>query len=170
MTSAIPRKFSRWAASLLKQWRLRQTRSPRSSAAGAQPPQAPLGLEVQEVAALRQLLQSPQYPHYLALLERVLCTQLERLVSALPHDQYLFQCGVVYATRRLIELPDQITAKVTELEAHANARNRAANNARDARGAAFLNTPWWDAYVRDSLAASGERNGGNAAADLGALG
>ena len=168
MTSATPRKFSRWATSLLKQW-FRPIRSKHSSGApegSPEAPQAPLGLEVQEVAALRQLLQSPQYPHYLALLERVLCTQLERLVSALPHDQYLFQCGVVYATRRLIELPDQITAKVTELEAHANARERAANNARDARGAAFLNTPWWDAYVRDSAAASSTGNG----ADLNAVG
>src|SRR5438445_8054302 len=167
MTFATPRKFSRWATSLLKQW-FRPIRSPRSSAGASQerPEALPLGLEVQEVAALRQLLQSPQYPHYLALLERVLCTQLERLVSALPHDQYLFQCGVVYATRRLIELPDQITAKVTELEAHANARERAANNARDARGAAFLNTPWWDAYVRDSAAASSTGHG----ADLNAVG
>ena len=122
------------------------------------------------MAALRQLLQSPPYLHYSAVLERVLCTQVDALLSALPHDRYLFQCGVVYATRRLIELPHDILAKVTELEAHANARDRAAANARDAQGAAFLNTPWWDAYVRDSLAASGERNGGNAAADLGALG
>ena len=169
MTSAIPRKFSRWAASLLRQWRLRQTRS-RPLQGQEAPPEHPWGLQAQEVAALRQLLQSPQYPHYLALLERVLCTQLERLVSALPHDQYLFQCGVVYATRRLIELPHDILSKVNDLKEHANARSRAAANARDAQGAAFLNTPWWDAYVRDSLAASGERNGGNAAADLGALG
>ena len=131
---------------------------------GPEAPQAlPLGLEVAEVAALRQLLQSPQYLHYLAVLERVLGTQLDALLSALPHDRYLFQCGVVYATRRLIELPHDILAKVTELEAHANARDRAAANARDAQGAAFLNTPWWDAYVRDaSAAASGGSNGANA--------
>ena len=163
MTSAIPRKFSRWAASLLKQWRLRQTRSPRSSAAGERQEALPLGLEQAEVAALRQLLQSPPYLHYSAVLERVLCTQVDALLSALPHDRYLFQCGVVYATRRLIELPHDILAKVTELEAHANARDRAAANARDAQGAAFLNTPWWDAYVRDaSAAASGGSNGANA--------
>src|SRR5207302_1183787 len=91
----------------------------------------PLGLEQAEVAALRQLLQSPPYLHYSAVLERVLCTQVDALLSALPHDRYLFQCGVVYATRRLIELPHDILAKVTELEAHANARDRAAANARD---------------------------------------
>ena len=115
MTSAIPRKFSRWAASLLKQWRLRQTRSPRSSAVGPEAPQAlPLGLEVAEVAALRQLLQSPQYPHYLAVLERALAAHIDRLLQAQPHDSYLFTCGVVYATRRLIELPHDILAKVTK--------------------------------------------------------
>ena len=122
------------------------------------------------MAALRLLLQSPQYPAYSALLERVLAQQVETLLSALPHDQYLFYCGAVYATRRLIELPADILSKVTDLKEHANARERAAANARDAQGLAFLNTPWWDAYVRDSLAASGERNGGNAATDLGALG
>ena len=122
------------------------------------------------MAALRLLLQSPQYLAYSALLERVLVQQVETLLSALPHDQYLFYCGAVYATRRLIELPADILSKVTDLKEHANARERAAANARDAQGLAFLNTPWWDAYVRDSLAASGERNGGNAAADLGALG
>ena len=120
------------------------------------------------MAALRQLLQSPQYPHYLAVLERVLAAHIDKLLQAQPHDSYLFTCGVVYATRRLIELPHDILAKVTELEAHANARDRAAANARDAQGAAFLNTPWWDAYVRDSAAASGAGNG--AATDLGALG
>ena len=142
MTSATPRKFSRWATSLLKQW-FRPIRSKHSSGAlegSPEAPQAPLGLEVQEVAALRQLLQSPQYPHYLALLERVLLQNVEQLFRALPHDQYLFYCGVVFATRRLIELPTDILAKVTELEAHANARHRATANARDAQGAAFVNT------------------------------
>ena len=130
----------------------------------------PLGLAEPEVAALRLLLQSPQYPAYSALLERVLAQQVETLLSALPHDQYLFYCGAVYATRRLIELPADILSKVTDLKEHANARERAAANARDAQGLAFLNTPWWDAYVRDSVAAAGGGNGDATRADFGALG
>lgn len=109
--------------------------------------------------ALRHLVQSPQYPSYLELLERVTWQHVEQLTKALPHDQYLFTCGVVFACRRLTELPQEILAKVTELEDHANARNRAANNARDAQGAAFLNTPWWDSYIQDAARASGNGSG-----------
>jgi hypothetical protein len=102
----------------------------------------------------------------LELLERTTWQNVEQLTKALPHDQYLFYCGVVFACRRLMELPQEILAKVTELEDHANARNRAAANARDAQGAAFLNTPWWDAYVRDASNAAGNGSG----TDLSALG
>ena len=114
--------------------------------------------------ALRHLVQSPQYPSYLELLERVTWQNVEQLTKALSHDQYLFTCGVVFACRRLTELPHEILAKVTELEDHANARSRAANLARDAQGAAFLNTPWYESWVRDSEA------GTNGTRDLNALG
>lgn len=162
MTSGIPKKFFPWVASLRKRWQAARHRAPQDS----QAKQYPLGLDPQAVQALRLLVQSPQYPNYLALLEQVTLNNVEQLCRALPHDQYLFYCGVVFACRRLMELPHEVLAKVTEMEDHANARERAAHNARDAVGAAFLNTPWWDSYVRDSVNASG--NGSHT--DLNALG
>ena len=116
---------------------------------------------------LRHLVQSPLYHNYSGLLERITWQQVEQLTKALPHDQYLFQCGVVFACRRLTELPHEILAKVTELENHANARARAAADAQGAQGAAFLNTPWYESWLEDRLRASRADNGGP---DLNALG
>lgn len=92
--------------------------------------------------------------HYSALVERVTLEQVEVLLHALPHEKYLFQCGVVFACRRLSELPTQILAKVTELETHANVRDRAAAADADTARLTFLNTPWWDAYLRDAHAST----------------
>jgi hypothetical protein len=113
------------------------------------------------VEALRRLRQSPHWPHYQALLETVALNNVEQLLRAQPHDAYLFTCGVVFACQRLMELPDLVLAKVTELEDHANARTRIEADYERSRADTFLNTPWWDSYVRDSARAGG--NGAGAA-------
>ena len=148
MTSGTPRSSFHWIQALLTKWR----KPPKATA-------LPLGLEVQQVEGLRRLLQSPHWTPYSALVDRVTLEQIEVLLHPLPHEKYLFQCGVVFACRRLSELPTTILAKVTELETHANVRNRASAAAADATGAAFLNTPWWDAYIRDSARANGNGPG-----------
>ena len=155
MTSGIPRRFSRWAVSLLNQWR----RKPESRSKDS-PEGKPLGLEGQEVEALRLLRQSPHWPHYQQLLETVLLNNVEMLLRALPHEQYLFYCGVVFACRRLIELPDAVLAKVTELERHAHARNTAEVDYERARADTFLNTPWYDSYTADQSSGNGTNLGG----------
>ena len=159
MTSGTPKRFFPWAINLLRRWQGKH-RNPKD-------PLAPLGLDSQQVEALRHLRQSPHWLHYKQLLETVTLNNVEQLLLALPHERYLFQCGVVFACRRLMELPDQILAKVTELEDHKNARDRINANVEDARGDIFLNTPWYDSYVRDAAS----RTGGNGAGtDFSALG
>lgn len=147
MTSATPKKFSRWAISLLNKWQ-RSRPSPASAASPASP-LAPLGLEPQQVEALRRLRQSPHWRHYQQLLETVTLNNVEQLLHALPHDQYLFYCGSVFACRRLMELPDAILAKVTELEDHAHARTESQAAHERARADTFLNTPFWESYIAD---------------------
>ncbi len=147
MTSATPKRFSHWLESLRKQWRkAREPKAPRN-------PEAlryPLDLELGQVQALRRLVLSPQYPHYLELLERVTIQNVEQLLRPLPHDQYLFYVGVVFACRRLMELPHEILSKVTELEDRDHARKRTARVAADAQINPFVNTPWFDSYARDA--------------------
>ena len=152
MTFAIPRKFSPLVEKLLKRWRPKQA-PPRNRESPAEPP---LGLEVQQVAALRLLLQSPHWRHYSQLLETVTLNNVEQLLHPMSHDQYLFYTGVVFACRRIINLPDEILAKVANLEDHAHARTESQAAHKRARADAFLNTPFWDGYVADdgaSLAA-----------------
>lgn len=147
MTSATPKKFSHWATSLLKRWQGSRSAVPRNRESPAPPP---LGLEVQQVEALRRLRQSPHWPHYQQLLETVTLNNVEQLLHALPHDQYLFYCGAVFACRRLMELPDAILAKVHDLEDHANARTESQAAHERARADTFLNTPFWQSYVEDT--------------------
>lgn len=144
MTSATPKRFSRWAISLLKRWQ-----TPPKAHLRGQDPGNPLGLEDQQVQALRHLLQSPQWRHYQAVLETVTLNNVEQLLRALPHDQYLFYSGVVFACRRITSLPEQILATVAKLEDDKNARINFNDTVERSRAATFLNTPWWDSYSAD---------------------
>ena len=136
MTSAILKRFS-------QMWKRRL--SPKVPTATGQP----LGLEASQVDSLRQLVSSPSYSSgLLPLLERIHEQQAEVLLQGLDHEKYLFQCGVVYAIRRLYQLPNEILTKVTELEARQDARV-SADRSRDGRSI-FLNSPWWESYIADS--------------------
>jgi hypothetical protein len=114
------------------------------------------------VEALRLLRASPQWGSYSEVVERVTVQNVEVLLGALQHDQYLFTCGVVYALRRVLTLPDLILAKVTELEALDHARSTASAGAGRARLDTFLNTPYWDDFLADA-----PRTGGNGSVPLG---
>jgi hypothetical protein len=91
------------------------------------------------------LRQAPAYQALLGLQERVFDQQARILFTALPHDKYLFQCGVVFAIQRLIELPDEIIATVTKSEDHAHARDTSETDRSDGN-TAYLNTPWADLW------------------------
>ena len=143
MTSATQKRSFPWVTSLLRHWRDKLRPKPED-------PLAPLGLDNQQVEGLRLLRQSPHWHHYQHLLETVTLNNVEQLLLAQPHDQYLFTCGAVFACRRLMELPDAILAKVTDLEDHANARARVEADYERNRANTFLNTPWWNSYVRDA--------------------
>ena len=136
MTSAILKRFS-------QMWKRRL--SPKAPTATGQP----LGLEASQVDSLRQLVSSPSYSNgLLPLLDKVHEQQAEVLLQGLDYEKYLFQCGVVYAIRRLYQLPNENLTKVTELETRQDARiNR--DRSRDGRSI-FVNTPWYESYTRDT--------------------
>ena len=143
--SGILKSFSRWATSLRMKWR-----RPKPTGTG------PLGLAEQDLDQLRHLVQSPQWAHYSDLVDRVTISSIEHLCTGLPHDQYLFYCGVIYACRRLNELPDTVLAKAKELKEHVDVRNRISAESEASRADTFRNTPYWDSFVRDALAAAGK--------------
>jgi hypothetical protein len=73
-------------------------------------------------------------------LERVAQSEYDRLGQALPHDQYLAQCGAYQACRRAVDLVDTLIAKADE---H-NARQRdATEHTRDHLKSVTYGTPHW---------------------------
>jgi hypothetical protein len=73
--------------------------------------------------------------------ERLYENNLSAMLRALPHDAYLFQCGVCYALEQIAKLPADLTAKQRELDA------RHTNDTPESDAASvFVNTPFWDAY------------------------
>lgn len=99
-------------------------------------------------------MEHPAWKHYLALLERVFEQQAKELATGLPHDKYLIQCGAVYALQRMYDLPDQIIAKSRQQEEMKNVQSRLVARDADQRTSIFLNTPWWDQYIRDTARAT----------------
>ena len=134
-----PEWLSRWLA-----------RKPRHSA-------APLGLEAQQVSALKALAATPAWTHYLQALQAVAEQQAAELASGLPHDKYLFTCGALHALRRAYTLIDDVVTATQNITELTDARQRAsAERERRARNV-FLNTPWYDGYIRDRIAADAGR-------------
>jgi hypothetical protein len=111
----------------------------------------PLGLSETEVQALKQLAGSPHWKHYLRALEATCERQVAELASGLPHDRYLFTCGALYALRRLYTLTDDVLAVTQTIKETADARQRASAERQGRASNVFLNTPWYDQYVRDRV-------------------
>ena len=106
----------------------------------------PLGLtevQVERVAALRG---SPEGEALMEALDALCQQQTETLAGALPHDKYLFQCGVAHAIRVCAALPDLFTRYLED----SRARDQHRRHPGPDRGITFLNTPFWDGYQRDA--------------------
>lgn len=95
---------------------------------------------------------TPTWPHYSAVLEAVYEQQARKFLGALPHDQYLFQCGVLFAIEQVMRAPEAIIDAVKLHKDMADARERASAEQERRTANAFLNTPWWDQYIRDRVA------------------
>ena len=96
----------------------------------------------------------PQWADYQAALETVFLRESERLTTALDHDAYLFQCGVVHTLRTIAVLPETILNHDKEL--HDSAAQRESRRVRsDADPATFLNTPYYDLWQRNRAVAGG---------------
>ena len=120
--SGILRTFSRW-----------RTQRPAPEAT------VPLGLSPEDLQALEHLRSTPAWQRYSQALTAVYNQQLGTLLRPLPHDGYLFQCGVLFALERAATIVDDLlTARDRHVRVH---RDQPDPDAR-----AFTNSPWWDAY------------------------
>ena len=135
--SAIQKTFSRW----LTPW-LRKVQ--------AQPTGLPLNLSPVELEAIKHLRSTPQWPRYLAVLERVAEQQASLVASGLDHDKYLFSCGALTALRRIYTLADDLVASAANLKEIQDGRERTVARAEQRRASTFVNTPFFDGWKRDS--------------------
>lgn len=119
-----------------------RVRSPRPPSS----PQWPLGLTEAQVEAVARLRGTAEGKALLAALDALCQQQTETLAGALPHDKYLFQCGVAHAIRICAALPELFTRYLEDARDRAQHRNQSAPD----RGVTFLNTPFWDSHQRDS--------------------
>ena len=112
---------------------------------GAKPePSLPLDLSQDQLSQIQALTETIPYKHYLVAVERLYENNLSAMLRALPHDAYLFQCGVCFALEQIAKLPADLTAKGKELDARHTHDTPGPSDAR----AVFANTPFWDAYQR----------------------
>ena len=122
-------------------WRSRTKRLPTPS---KPEPSLPLGLNRDQLEAIRELTGTIHFKHYSAALEALYENNLSAMLRALPHDAYLFQCGVCFALEQIAKLPDDLTLKLRELDARHTDNADAAPDS----STVFANSPFWDAYQR----------------------
>lgn len=109
-------------------------------------PSLPLGLSPDQLSQIQALTEMTPYKHYLVAVERLYENNLSALLRALPHDAYLFQCGVCFALEQIAKLPADLIAKGKELDAR-HTHDTSDTPVPDA-ASVFVNTPFWDAYQR----------------------
>lgn len=110
------------------------------------PPSLPLGLTADQLEHIQALTESPAYKHYVTALASLYENNLAAILRGLPHEAYMFQCGVCFALEQIAKLPADLTFKQKELDARHSAN--APTDTGDAGAALFANTPYWDAYQR----------------------
>lgn len=108
-------------------------------------PSLPLGVSRDQLEQIHNLTEMPAYKHYLGALESLYENNLAAILRGLPHDAYMFQCGVCFALEQIAKLPADLTAKGKELDARHTARSP--DTTADA-AAVFVNTPFWESYQR----------------------
>lgn len=108
-------------------------------------PSLPLGLSREQLEQIQALTETVPYKHFVTTLGHLYENNLAAILRGLPHDAYMFQCGVCFALEQIAKLPADLTAKAEELNARHTARSP--DTTADA-SAAFVNTPFWDTYQR----------------------
>ena len=111
---------------------------------GDQPePPLPLDLSLDQLSQIQALTATTPYKHYLVAVERLYENNLAAILRGLPHEAYMFQCGVCFALEQIAKLPDDLTLKQRDLDARHTHDTPEPDTA-----SAFVNTPYWDAYQR----------------------
>jgi len=105
------------------------------------------GLSRDQLSQIQALVETTHYKHYLAAVEHLYEANLGAILRPLPHDAYLFQCGVCFALEQIAALPGDLTLKARELDARHTTSTTDTTSDADA-SAVFANTPFWDAYQR----------------------
>ena len=100
----------------------------------------PFNSSLQEVGHLKALRDHPQWPHLVALLERVAQAEYDRLGANLPYEEYQFQCGAYQACRRAIDLVDILIEKAERTD---DSRRVADESRRNHERSIFFGTPNW---------------------------
>lgn len=161
MTSRISQMWHRTLKRIRNRFKLAPTASPqevlrvrKANLAGQ------WGLEPSHLDSLRHLRAHPSWAAYSALLESVADQTFAELVRGLPHEQYLAKCGEIQMLQRIRDLPEQLLAKVTELEDQQHARP---DRTSDAGLRTFLNTPWYDSASADLTTDYSPGNGSKSA-------
>ena len=152
MTSATPKRFSRWMTQLLKRLKPQGFSSSKLPPSEADSPAYPLGRDKQGLEALAALTNSPSWRSYSEALERLFEQQASALLTPLAHDAYLFQAGVVFAMQRLAALPYDLIEKGRELDAQHAKRTRRPDRAAERT---VVNTPYYAEWRRLRDAANG---------------
>ena len=75
-----------------------------------EPEAGPLGLSPTHLEGLAVLTTQPSWRHWRAVLEVLLDQRVHRLVSGVPHDEYLKLSGETRLLIQLVALPETITA------------------------------------------------------------
>jgi hypothetical protein len=107
----------------------------------------PLGLNRDQVEALRSLRSTPAFKHYTEALSRAYELEASSLFRALDHEKYLFQCGVCYAMEETASLIDSIDHAARMIDEHQSSA-RADHSQSDAASALFAGTAWWRYHQR----------------------
>jgi hypothetical protein len=131
-----------------------RSRVERQSPPSKSEPSLPLGLNRDQLEQIQAFTEMVPYKHYVTVLGRLYEHNLAAILRGLPHEAYMFQCGVCFALEQIAKLPDDLTLKLRELDARHSANTDSVPDA----SAIFTNSPFWEAYQR--LGARARQYGG----------
>lgn len=130
---------------------LKRLLSPRRSPPpSSERPVYPLGLNQEQVDSLRRLASTPQWRTYTEALQAVCETEFARILSGLPHDQYLMKTGRVQALMEVLTLPDTLDQKAQEIDEHSRTAAERATNESTGRDASRILATLGSPYFRAS--------------------
>jgi hypothetical protein len=92
------------------------------------------------LAGLQALRAHPAWHRLVGLLERVAQAEYDRLGQGLSHDEYLAQVGAYQASRRAVDLVDNLLEKAKDDD---DSAKRATESKRDHTRAITFGSPHW---------------------------